>query len=69
MAGLGIVIGLGAALALTRLLQGVLFEVEPFDPLVFAATAGGCLLVALAASWLPARRAARTDPAIVLREE
>jgi len=69
LTAVGIVIGLVAALGLTRLLQGLLFEVRPFDPTVFAITAAGCLVVALAASWVPARRAARTDPAVVLREE
>jgi putative ABC transport system permease protein len=65
----GIVIGLLAAFGLTRLLRSVLFEVEPVDAATFSATAGGLLLIALAAAVVPARRAARTDPAVVLREE
>jgi predicted permease len=65
----GIVIGLGAAFGLTRLLRSVLFEVQPVDAATFSATAGGLLLIALAAAVVPARRAARTDPAVVLREE
>ena len=65
----GILIGLPLALAATRLARGMLFGVTSTDPLTFA-TVGVLLLVtgALAAS-LPARRAARTDPMVALREE
>ncbi len=65
----GIAIGLGAAIGLTRLLRSVLFDVAPVDPLTFGATAGVVVLVALIAAVVPARRAARTDPAVVLRED
>ncbi len=68
LAGLGIVVGVGAAFGLTRLLRGVLFEVEPADPVTFGLTAVGLLVVAVAAAVIPARRAARTDPVVVLRE-
>jgi len=69
LAGGGVLIGLLAAVGLTRLLGSVLFEVDPIDPLTFAVTAGALLLVSLVAAVVPARRAARTDPAVVLREE
>jgi ABC-type antimicrobial peptide transport system permease subunit len=68
LAGIGIAVGIGAAFGLTRLLRGVLFEVEPADPVTFGLTAAGLLGVAVAAAVIPARRAARTDPVVVLRE-
>lgn len=67
--GLGLVIGLGGAFYLSRYLGSLLFEVKPTDPLVFAGVAFLLLLVALLASWLPARRAAKIDPVIALRAE
>ena len=66
-AGLGI--GILAALGLTRFLSGLLYGVGPQDPLTLLASAVTLALVALAATWLPARRAARVDPLVVLREE
>jgi ABC-type antimicrobial peptide transport system permease subunit len=65
----GITLGLLAALALTRLLQGLLFEISPTDPLTFAIVPGVLLVAALAGGWLPARRAARVDPMEALRNE
>jgi predicted permease len=65
----GTVFGLAGALALTRVLSSLLFEVRPFDPLTYAAAAITILGVAVAASALPARRAARVDPVIALRGE
>lgn len=65
----GIVIGLGAALMLTRLMTRVLFEVEPSDPQTFIAVAILLLMTTLLASYLPARRAARIDPVVALRAE
>ena len=65
----GLAVGLGAALALGRLLSGLLYGVEPWDPASFATVAITLTLVAAAASLLPARSAARTDPAAVLRGE
>ena len=68
-AALGIVAGLAAALVASSLLQGLLFAVRATDPAVFAAVAILLALVALAASYLPARRARRIDPMIALRHE
>ena len=68
-AALGLVVGLGLALYLTRVLSKLLFGVGPRDPLSFATVALVLLGVAVAASYLPARRAARVDPAGALRAE
>jgi predicted permease len=69
MALLGVAVGLLAALALTRLMSNQLFGVSPHDPLTFAAVATLLMLVALAACYLPARRATRVDPIIALRHD
>ena len=61
--------GLVVALALSRLLRSLLFEVEPSDPFIFIGMTGLLGLAALLACWLPARRAARVDPIITLRSE
>jgi putative ABC transport system permease protein len=66
-AGLGL--GLLGALALTRLLTGLLYEVSARDPITFAGIAALLAAVALAATWLPARRAARIDPILAMRRE
>jgi len=67
MAGLGIAIGLVSAWGLAGLLRQMLFGVEPQDPLTLGVVAAVLLAVTLLASWLPARRAARVDPAVALR--
>jgi putative ABC transport system permease protein len=68
LATIGIVIGLIAALLLTRLMSSVLYKVGALDPMAFALTPLVLLFVALLASYLPARRATKVDPATVLRE-
>jgi predicted permease len=65
----GVVLGLLGAVALTRLITGLLFGVSPTDPLTFAVIAGVLLLAALLACWIPARRAMKVDPQIALRTE
>jgi putative ABC transport system permease protein len=67
LTALGITLGLLGALAVTRLLASQLYGVKPTDPLTFAAVAGLLLLVALGASFVPARRAAAVDPINALR--
>jgi ABC-type antimicrobial peptide transport system permease subunit len=65
----GLVVGLGGALMLTRLMTGVLYGVKATDPLTFAGVGVILLGVAALASWLPARRAARLDPVEALRSD
>jgi putative ABC transport system permease protein len=69
LAGAGVVCGMAGAFALTRLMKSLLFGVSPTDGATFAAVAALLVLVALAASYIPARRAARVDPVITLRYE
>jgi predicted permease len=67
-AGLGLAIGLAGSIALTRYLQALLFGVEPQDLAVFGGVTALLLAVALAACYVPARRATRIDPMTALRE-
>jgi putative ABC transport system permease protein len=67
MAGLGL--GLAGAAAATRVLEGLLFGVRPFDPATFMVVAAAFGLLAMAASYVPARRAANVDPMTALRSE
>jgi ABC-type antimicrobial peptide transport system permease subunit len=66
---IGIALGALAALGLTRLLTTLLVGVAPSDPATFSTMAVLLLLVALVACYIPARRATRTDPMVVLRQE
>jgi ABC-type antimicrobial peptide transport system permease subunit len=67
LAAIGIVAGLIGAFALTRLIQSLLYGVRPHDPITFVAVAAALVLVAFAASFLPARRATKVSPMIALR--
>ena len=67
LAVIGVVVGVAAALATTRLLQSLLFEVQPTDPATLAVVSVGLVLLAAAASWVPARRAMRVSPVEALR--
>jgi putative ABC transport system permease protein len=67
--GLGISLGLAGALTTARSMRGLLFGIEPWDPLSQTVTIAALGLVAVAAAWIPIRRAMRVDPAIVLRTE
>jgi len=64
LAGLGIVVGLGGAAVVTQLLSSILFGVKASDPLTYAAVIALLVFAALAASYIPARRAMRVDPMI-----
>jgi len=69
LALVGVALGLFGALWLTRLLQQLLFEVTPTDPLTYLGVAVVLGLAALVACYVPARRASRVDPIIALRIE
>jgi ABC-type antimicrobial peptide transport system permease subunit len=69
LAGIGLAVGLGGALTLSRLLSSLLFQVSPTDPPAFASGTVVLTAVALIAAALPARRAARTDPMVALRNQ
>jgi putative ABC transport system permease protein len=68
-AAVGVAVGIAVALGLTRFMQSLLFETTPYDPRVYAAVAVILLVAAVAACWLPARRAARVDITRLLRAE
>jgi putative ABC transport system permease protein len=69
LAGMGLALGLPAALVLTRLISTLLFEVSPHDPATFVVVIGGLVVVATAACLAPAYRATRVDPGVALRYE
>jgi ABC-type antimicrobial peptide transport system permease subunit len=69
LAGVGSVLGVLGALAATRVLAGLLYEVSTTDPVTFVAAPSILLAAAAAACWFPARRAASTDPVSSLRAE
>src|SRR5262245_33137503 len=69
LALVGVAIGLAASLALTRVMSGLLFNVEATDPAIFVTITLLLVFVALLASYLPARRATKVDPMIALRTE
>jgi len=69
MTGVGVVVGLGAALAVGRLIASLLFGLKAWDPMTLSGAAVLLVAVALGASWVPARRAAGVDPGRALREQ
>jgi len=69
LAASGVAVGIALALIFTRLLRSLLFGVQPFDPVTFIGVAFLLTLIALAACYLPARRAMRVDPVVALRYE
>jgi len=69
LALVGVAIGIGAGLGLTRLMAHLLFGVTAHDPLTFAAVSGLLILVAVLACYIPARRAILVDPVVALRYE
>ncbi len=69
LSAVGILIGLSGAFAITRVIASLLVGVNPTDPVTFAAIVALFGIVAVTASWIPARRASRLDPMAAIREE
>jgi putative ABC transport system permease protein len=69
LTGIGLAVGLVAAVALMRLMSSLLFGVNPFDPITYSAVVAALGIVALVATWLPARHATKVDPMLALRSE
>jgi ABC-type antimicrobial peptide transport system permease subunit len=69
LTAIGVAIGLLAALALTQLMKNLLYGVSAADPLIFVGVPLLLAVVAMIACWLPAHRAAKTDPMTALRRE
>lgn len=65
----GLALGLGAAIGTTRVLETLLVQVQPTDPFTFVAVAAMLTAAAVAACWLPVRRAQKVDPMVALRYE
>jgi predicted permease len=68
LAGIGIALGVAGAVALTRLLEGMLFQVTPLDPLTYGAAVAMLLAISVLACWQPARRAGKVDVVKVLHD-
>jgi putative ABC transport system permease protein len=68
LAAIGVVLGFAGAIAATRFLRSLLFEVSATEPLVFAAAAAVLVVVAMTASWIPARAATKVDPLAAVRD-
>ena len=66
---IGIIVGWGGAAGGAKAMQSLLFHVPPFDPVTYASVSGMLAVVALAACWIPVRRAMRVDPMVALRDE
>ncbi len=69
LTGIGVACGLGAALAVVRVMASLLYKVSPVDPVSYAAMSVGLVITTVVATWLPARRTASVDPAEALRTE
>jgi len=69
LTGVGLAVGVLGAIASTRLVSGMLFEVQPYDAPTYVGVVVGLGLLSLAATYLPARRATKIDPLLVLRQE
>jgi ABC-type lipoprotein release transport system permease subunit len=63
------VIGIGSSLLVGRLLESLLLDLQPYDPVALGGVSAALLAVVFVAAWIPARRAALTDPAESLRSE